>query len=73
MDDVRRISFFRQDADANHRVFIGTGVFFVIEVVQQPGDAPQILVLPEFAGIGPHCRFDCQHMLDKVRVLCVFA
>ena len=44
----------------------------VVEVVQEAGLAPDLLILPEFPGIGAHRRLDGEHVFDKGVVLGVF-
>ena len=45
------------------------GMALVVEVVQQPGDAPQLLVLAEAPRVGAHGGLDGQHVLAKRRRL----
>src|SRR3712207_8626080 len=44
-------------------------VFFVVEIVQQAGRTPQLLVLPEFARIGAHDGLDRQAVFAQALAL----
>src|SRR5215208_7072666 len=48
-------------------------VALVVEVVQEPRDAPELLILAEAAGVRAHRRLDGQHVLAKRRRLRPFA
>jgi len=38
------------------------GIALVVEVVQEPGQAPQVLVLAELDGVSAHPGLDRQHV-----------
>ena len=40
-------------------------IALVVEVVDEPGDGPQLLVLAVAARVGPHRRFDREGVLAK--------
>src|SRR5581483_1890230 len=48
-------------------------VALVIEVVEQSGDAPHLLVLAELRGVVPHRRLDRETVLAEAVALGVFA
>ena len=41
-------------------------VLFPVEIVQQPGQAPDFLVLAQMPGKGAHDRFRGQRVLDEM-------
>ena len=47
----------------------GIGPALIVEIVQQPDDAPFLFVFVQLAGIGPHRRFDGQHVLAQALAL----
>ena len=49
------------------------GPALVIEIVQQRGDSPELLVRSGFAGIGAHASFDGQGVFAQIFVLREFA
>jgi hypothetical protein len=46
-------------------MLLGARILFVVEIVQQPGRAPQLLIRPELAGVGPHDGLDRVTMLAQ--------
>jgi len=48
---------------------VPTGIIarlLVIEIVQEPGQPPYLLILPESPRQCPHDRFDGEYMLDQI-------
>ena len=44
-------------------------MLFIVEVVKQARDAPEVFVFIEFPSVGDQCRLDSQHVLDQIFVL----
>jgi hypothetical protein len=44
---------------------VEVGIALVVEVVNEPGDGPELLVLAVAAGVGPHPRLDRERMLAQ--------
>ena len=61
-----------QDLRAAHRVVVRRGIALVIEVVEQPRDAPERLVFVETARVPPHRRLHRQGVFDQIFALRVF-
>ena len=62
LDHLFRIPLLAQDRCAILRVLVERGVDLVVEIVQEPDDAPELLVLTEPAGIRPCRRLDRERM-----------
>ena len=45
------------------------GIHLIIEIVEQPDDAPLGLVFSELHSISPHAGFNRKHMLDQAVAL----
>src|SRR5262249_18562773 len=71
--DLLGIAAFFEDFVAHERVLGRGGIFFIIEIVQQAGDAPLVFVLAELAGVGAHTGLNGQHVLAQALRLGVFA
>jgi len=52
---------------------LGVRPALVVEVVEQPGDAPELFVLAKKTGVIPHRRLDGEGMLGSPCLFCVFA
>ena len=44
-------------------------ILLPIQIVQQTGEAPDLLVIAGLARVGPHCGFNRLHVIDERRVL----
>jgi 2-polyprenyl-3-methyl-5-hydroxy-6-metoxy-1,4-benzoquinol methylase len=62
---VFRIAALFQNLVSHKRMLGRRGIFFIIKVMQQAGDAPLVLVLAKLASIGAHARFHGQHVLAQ--------
>ncbi len=58
LDDDLRVALLAQDRRAVLRMLVERGVDLVVEVVQERGDAPQLLVLAEVARVPARRRLD---------------
>jgi hypothetical protein len=58
LDDLLGIALLAQDGRSVLRMLVERRMHLVVEVVQQGGDAPQLLVLAEPPGVEPGRRLD---------------
>jgi hypothetical protein len=61
-----------EDLVADKGMLLGRGILFVVEVVQQAGDAVFFDILAKFFGVSAHAGFDCKCMFPQAFRLGVF-
>ena len=62
LDDLLGIALLAQDRRAVLRMLVERRMDLVVEVVEQRGDAPELLVLAELARVEPRRRLDGERM-----------
>jgi UDP-N-acetylglucosamine 1-carboxyvinyltransferase len=65
LDHLLGVSLLAQDRRAVLRVLVERGVDLVVEVVQQRGHPPELLVLFETLCVGAHRGLDCKRMAQQ--------
>ncbi len=65
LDHLLRPALLAQDRRAVLRVAVERRVDLVIEIVQERGRAPQLLVLPEAGGVGADARLDPERVAEQ--------
>src|SRR5690606_36144025 len=69
-DHLLRAAALTQDLRADYGMTLDAdvGVALVVEVVQQSDQAPEVRILTEALGIGPHRRFHREHVAQQMRL-----
>ena len=65
LDHLARIAALLEDPAAEEGCSAGVGVLLVVEVVDQPGEAPDLLVAAELLRVGAHGGLHGQGVLAQ--------
>ncbi len=65
LDDLLRVALLVEDRGSVLGMLVEGGVDLVVEVVQERGDAPELLVFSERARVPAHGRLDRERVTEE--------